>query len=114
VIQPLFLHRRPKTMTDTALKVRLHVEGVDCASCAMKIENALRHVEGIDDVAVSVPAGTVTIVHDGTADGEDFRDRIATPPCCTGASPTFPPWWTCRSGRWPTSGRTSRLHSVLR
>jgi Zn2+/Cd2+-exporting ATPase len=103
-------------MTDTALKVRLHVEGMDCASCAMKIENALRHVEGIDDVAVSVPAGTVTIVHDGTADGEDFRDRIeklgygvsaisasgqafgSTAPPETTQRSDRRPWWRSRKG----------------
>jgi Cd2+/Zn2+-exporting ATPase len=63
-------------MTDTKLKVRLSVEGMDCVSCATKIENALRRMEGVGDVMVSVPAGTVTIVHDGTADEDGFRDRI--------------------------------------
>ena len=63
-------------MTDTALKARLSVEGMDCASCATKIENALQRIDGVSDVAVSVPAGTVTIIHDGTFGLETFRDRI--------------------------------------
>jgi len=36
---------------------------MDCGSCAAKIENAVRRLDGIVDVAVSVPAGTVTIRH---------------------------------------------------
>ena len=46
-------------------KVRLQVEGMDCTSCATKIENALRRMPGVSDVIVSVPAGTVTVTHDG-------------------------------------------------
>jgi Cd2+/Zn2+-exporting ATPase len=66
-------------MTDAALttKIRLRVEGMDCASCAAKIENALHRMPGISDVIVSVPAGTVTVTHEGTeADGK-IRDQIS-------------------------------------
>ena len=45
---------------------------MDCASCATKIENALRRMPGISDVVVSVPAGTVTVTHDGT----EMDDKI--------------------------------------
>jgi Zn2+/Cd2+-exporting ATPase len=50
-------------MADTAqnAKVRLRVEGMDCASCATKIENALRRMPGVSDVIVSVPAGTAVL-----------------------------------------------------
>jgi Cd2+/Zn2+-exporting ATPase len=66
-------------MTDiaqTATKVRLRVDGMDCSSCATKIENSLRRLHGVSDVAVSVPAGTVTVAHDGTQDGPKFRRQI--------------------------------------
>ncbi|MBI3700550.1 MAG: cadmium-translocating P-type ATPase [Afipia sp.] len=64
-------------MTETAMlaKVRLRVEGMDCTSCALKIENALQRMPGVSDVIVSVSAGTVTVVTD---DNEDLiRNQIA-------------------------------------
>ncbi len=63
-------------MTETAMlaKVRLRVEGMDCTSCATKIENALHRMPGVSDVIVSVSAGTVTVVSD---DDEDLiRNQI--------------------------------------
>ena len=48
-----------------AEKTRYRIEGMDCASCAMKIETAVRRVEGVADVAVSVTAGTMTVQHSG-------------------------------------------------
>ena len=56
------------------MQVRLHVEGMDCASFATKIENALQGIDGVSDVGVH--SGKVTIFHGGTADEEGFRDRI--------------------------------------
>lgn len=54
-------------MTEAAAddQTKMRVEGMDCASCAVKIENALRRVPGVTDVAVSVAAGNVTVRHDG-------------------------------------------------
>ncbi|AWU98043.1 heavy metal translocating P-type ATPase [Azospirillum ramasamyi] len=43
---------------------RYRVSGMDCGSCAAKIETALRRVPGIREVRVSVPGGTVTIAHE--------------------------------------------------
>lgn len=65
-------------MTPTARieKLSLHVEGMDCASCATKIENALNRINGVSDVAVSVSRGTVTIVHDGQQVESRIRDQI--------------------------------------
>ena len=66
-------------MTDPAqtVKVRLRVEGMDCASCATKIENALARVPGVTDVAVSVTGGTVTVSHDGTVLKEKIRNPVS-------------------------------------
>jgi Zn2+/Cd2+-exporting ATPase len=65
-------------MTDTAqnAKLRLRVERMHCASCATKIENALRRMPGISDVVVSVPAGTVTVTHDGTEMDDKIGEQI--------------------------------------
>ncbi len=44
-------------------RTRFQVEGMDCASCASKIETAVRRIPGVSDVAVSVTAGTMTVHH---------------------------------------------------
>ena len=49
-------------------QARYKVGGMDCASCATKIDTAVRRVPGVTDVAVSVSAGTMTVRHDGSAD----------------------------------------------
>lgn len=62
-----------------ASKVRFRVEGMDCAACATKVKNAVFHLPGVNDVAISVPAGTVAVTYDtGTAmDVGEIRSRIA-------------------------------------
>lgn len=44
--------------TDT---IRYHVTGMDCASCAAKIEGAARKVEGVGDVKVSIASQIMTL-----------------------------------------------------
>jgi Cd2+/Zn2+-exporting ATPase len=54
-----------------AVETRFRVEGMDCASCASKIDTAVRRVQGVEDVSVSVTTGTMTVRHsaaDGLAD----------------------------------------------
>lgn len=53
-------------MSDTsqATKTRFSVQGMDCAGCAIKIENALRRMPGVTEVNVSVAGGAVTVAHD--------------------------------------------------
>jgi Cd2+/Zn2+-exporting ATPase len=36
---------------------------MDCASCAAKIDTAVRRLQGVEDVSVSVTAGTMTVKH---------------------------------------------------
>ncbi len=55
-------------MTETATQTRYRVEGMDCASCATKIDTAVRRMPGVADVVVSVRAGTMMLCHDGTSD----------------------------------------------
>ncbi len=47
---------------------RFRVAGMDCGSCAAKVGTAARRTPGVQDVAVSVTAGTMTVTHDRTAD----------------------------------------------
>jgi len=41
---------------------------MDCASCAAKIDTAVRRLQGVEDVSVSVTAGTMTVRHQGDPD----------------------------------------------
>ncbi|EIM29126.1 heavy metal translocating P-type ATPase [Microvirga lotononidis] len=59
-------------------RTRYRVSGMDCASCAAKIDTALRRAPGVADVNVSVPTGTVTVDHDGTVVPAALAQRIAT------------------------------------
>lgn len=52
---------------------RFRVQGMDCASCALKIETAVRRLPGVGEVSVSVQAGTLIVQH-----GQGFEvDRLA-------------------------------------
>ena len=55
-------------MTESTRQSRYRVDGMDCASCAAKIDTAVRRVPGVSDVAVSATAGTMTVHHDGKSD----------------------------------------------
>jgi Zn2+/Cd2+-exporting ATPase len=49
-------------------QTRFRVEGMDCASCAMKIDRAVRRLDGVSDVTVSVAASTMTVQHTSSHD----------------------------------------------
>lgn len=48
-------------MAATPGKMRYRVQGMDCASCATKIDTAVRKLPGVGDVSVSATAGTMTV-----------------------------------------------------
>ena len=50
--------------TDT---IRYHITGMDCSSCAAKIEGAARKVEGVADVKVSIASQILTLEIDNPA-----------------------------------------------
>lgn len=61
-----------------AVKTRFRIEGMDCASCAAKIDKAARRAVGINDVSISVTAGTMVIEHDAEADLVEMKRRVAS------------------------------------
>lgn len=61
-------------MANPTKQSRYRVEGMDCASCAAKIDTAVRRVRGVEDVSVSVTAGTMTVRH---VDDEAIAPAIA-------------------------------------
>ncbi|QFR33675.1 heavy metal translocating P-type ATPase [Ancylobacter sp. TS-1] len=60
----------------SAVKTRYRIEGMDCASCAAKIDTAVRRVKGVEEVSVSVTAGTMTVAHEA-ADLVLLETRVA-------------------------------------
>src|SRR4051812_15518375 len=46
-----------------AVQTRYRVKGMDCGSCAAKIDAAARRLPGVEDVSVSATAGTMTVRH---------------------------------------------------
>ena len=58
-------------------ETRFRVGGMDCASCASKIDTAVRRMPGVSDVSVSVTAGTMRVQHDATSDLEAIRRKVS-------------------------------------
>jgi len=54
--------RKDATMNSIP-KTRFRIEGVDCASCATKIDIAARRFPGVTDVTVSVTTQTLSVTH---------------------------------------------------
>ena len=63
-------------MTDAPTQTRYRVEGMDCASCATKIDTAVRRMPGVADVAVSVTAGTMLVQHDASSDLAAIQKKV--------------------------------------
>lgn len=60
----------------TIMENRFRVEGMDCASCAAKIDTALRRMPGVEDVSVSVTAGTMTLRHSEASDLDAIAKKM--------------------------------------
>ncbi|TXN04940.1 cadmium-translocating P-type ATPase [Methylobacterium sp. WL64] len=55
---------------------RLRVTGMDCASCAAKVENAVRRLPGIEDISVSVATETLTVRHGPATDARAIAATV--------------------------------------
>lgn len=64
-----------KQIASSTDSFRFQVDGMDCASCAAKIDTAVRRVGGVKDVSVSVTNGTMTVNHDGTARADEIAAK---------------------------------------
>ncbi|WFU12702.1 heavy metal translocating P-type ATPase (plasmid) [Rhizobium sp. CB3090] len=58
-------------------EARYRVSGMDCASCAAKIDTAVRRMPGVEDVSVSVASGTMTVRHDETSNLTAIEKKVA-------------------------------------
>ncbi|CCG41397.1 heavy metal translocating P-type ATPase [Magnetospirillum molischianum] len=57
-------------------KTRFRIEGVDCASCATKIDTAARRIPGVTDVLISVSTQTLSVTHAPDTDLEALVRKI--------------------------------------
>src|SRR6218665_3129056 len=63
-------------MTEALLSTKFRVDGMDCAACATKVDAATRRVTGVEDFAVSVTAGTMTVRHQSGTDLAEIVKRV--------------------------------------
>lgn len=69
---------RAFAMNEIIRSSRFRVEGMDCAACAAKIDKAARRVDGVEDVSVSVTAGTMTVGHRAETDLEALARKVTS------------------------------------
>jgi Cd2+/Zn2+-exporting ATPase len=66
-------------MTALNERTRFRVDGMDCGGCASKVDRAVRRIDGVADVSVSVTAGTMTVEHaSGAALGPTIIERVGS------------------------------------
>lgn len=63
-------------MNDIVKQSRFRIEDMDCASCATKIDTAVRRMPGVSDVSVSVTAGTMTVKHNTSIDLTAIANKV--------------------------------------
>jgi Cd2+/Zn2+-exporting ATPase len=61
----------------TTTKSRFRVEGMDCASCAAKIDTAVRRMPDVSDVSISVVGGTMTVDHGAATDPDALARKVS-------------------------------------
>lgn len=90
-------------MSEVLTQTRYRIEGMDCASCASKIDTAVRRIDGVSDVAVSVTAGTMMVQHNAKSDLKALQKKVtglgySIAPLTSKSSPTPTPQDDDRSG----------------
>ncbi len=90
-------------MSEVLTQTRYRIEGMDCASCASKIDTAVRRIDGVSDVAVSVTAGTMMVQHNAKSDLKALQKKVtglgySIAPLTSISSPTPTPQDDDRSG----------------
>lgn len=58
-------------------QTRYRVSGMDCASCAAKIDTAVRRIEGVADASVSVASGSLTVTHSGAVPNDAIARQVS-------------------------------------
>ncbi|MFC4171545.1 heavy metal translocating P-type ATPase [Microvirga sp. GCM10011540] len=96
------------TTNVAAQKIRYRVQGMDCASCARKIETALTRVPGVSDISISTTTETLRLRAAEAATGEQVEKVVrglgyGITPVEEGARHDHGaeegPWWRSAKGR---------------
>ncbi|WP_214474428.1 heavy metal translocating P-type ATPase [Mesorhizobium sp. dw_380] len=58
-------------------QTRFKIGGMDCASCAVKIDTAVRRLDGVADVSVSVTGASMTVSHGGPLNDDKVLRQVA-------------------------------------
>lgn len=98
--------------TTNTRPLKMHVEGMDCGACAIKIENALKRLPGVSDINVNYGTETLALNLDADRSSrkvieEKIRGLGYTPQPLAGDEghvADMPgrddrPWWQTRKGR---------------
>ncbi|RUY49984.1 heavy metal translocating P-type ATPase, partial [Mesorhizobium sp. M7A.F.Ca.CA.001.12.1.1] len=62
---------------ETIRQTRFKIGGMDCASCAAKIDTAVRRLDGVADVSVSVTGASMTVSHGGALPEDKVLQQVA-------------------------------------
>ena len=60
------------------MKKHFKLQDLDCANCAAKMENAVKKLDGVNDVAISFMTQKMTIDADDARFDEIMRDVVKT------------------------------------
>jgi len=93
-----------------ASPLKLQIEGMDCAACALKIESAMARLPGVSDINVSYTAGTLALnVDQDRTSQRTIEEKIRAlgyqPAGATDEKPALPskrirePWWQSMKAR---------------
>lgn len=67
-----------KQKEETAMKKKYKLDEIDCANCALKLENAIREIDGVSDVKVNYMMQKMTIEADDASFDDVEKKVIAT------------------------------------
>ena len=85
----------------------LNIGGMNCSSCANRIEQALARLEGVHTATVSFPAEQAQVVYDpGTVDEQMLADTVRA----TGFEPSAPTATSAAESRPRGGNQQSRSH----
>ncbi|MEK6945435.1 MAG: heavy metal-associated domain-containing protein [Nanoarchaeota archaeon] len=58
-------------------KIKINIEGMDCASCATNVERSLKKVSGVKEVSVSLIGKKAFVEIDEKTDPEELKKAVA-------------------------------------
>ncbi|MGZ3597260.1 MAG: cation transporter, partial [Syntrophales bacterium] len=67
-----------KSPDKTAFKTTVSVGGMTCAACVRRVEQALKSVDGVTDVAVNLATARATIEHNETWEGIEAVKNVVS------------------------------------